>query len=428
MFVRKTQQVLRPVAVAMRRNDHHGPALSVTPCINPVATVSIATELNAATAAIWHELERSGVSTPYQSSTWYEAWVHNLAPGRRERSLIVTAFDNQGQATLMLPLIVRDRLGCRMASFAGGKHSNFNMPLLRQGVVFTPDTIRRLVDTVRRSRPDLDVLIFDSLPQRWAGVANPLVGPASGPHTATASLIHLDQERAHWPEAPLGHKSRKKQSASERRLANAGVTIRRARSDSDIDRALAAFADHKASWFSNRGLDNPFEEKGAMSFFAELAKRPASGAEIWCLHGSDDAIVATAAIITGHRRASLMFVSYGASSPLAAFSPGKNLVRKLVRDAAQQGFAVFDFGLGEAAYKTLLGAKPEPACVTVIPLTLKGRLAASLFHMWRRAKSTLKAHDRLLECILAMRRIFLFGFLLRASKRNHELCAKRAPS
>jgi CelD/BcsL family acetyltransferase involved in cellulose biosynthesis len=374
---------------------------------DPVAAVSIATDLNPSIVAAWHELEQAGASTPYQSIAWYETWTRIIGGPRSETPFIITARDENGRVTLLLPLVLRSRGSIRIASFAGGKHSNFNAPLFRTDVVFTEDAVERFFAAVARLWPAVDLLAIDALPATWNGLANPLVGRRSRAHTAAASLLDLDPDPERLFATYLSADRRRKARASARRLAKVGVAMHHVTSRLDIDRALRAFVDHKAAWFASRGLTNPFETPGMTAFFTELASQPASGVEIYSLHGDDGIVIAVAGTITRQHRVSLMFVSHDAASPLAAHSPGTKLIREIIADACRGGLKMFDFGLGEASYKVSLGARSELSYVTFLPLTVRGRLAAVLLDARRRAKVALKRHPRLLAALLRVRRSLL---------------------
>lgn len=371
-------------------------------CIDPVVSVSVVSALDSTTSALWRELERSGACTPYQSLAWYDSWTRNVAKPRGEALVIVAAFDGEGRVTLLLPLVLRSRFSVRIGSFAGGKHANFNMPLVRRDVAFTPNAMTYLFAAVNRLRPDIDLLVFDALPSGWDGVANPLILAGSRPHTAAASMLDLILTSEHLTTHP------RKLKARNRKFVRAGITLRRARSPEDVDRALTAFLAHKRPWFAGRGLRNPFEQREVIQFFTDLASRPESGAEIHFLQGADDSIVAVAATLVRQRQASLMFVSYDPASPLAAHSPGMKLIRDVLADARHRGLAVFDFGLGEATYKSSLGARSEATYATFAPLTSKGCTAAMLFEVQRRGKIAAKAYPRLLATVLRFTRAVKF--------------------
>lgn len=387
----------------MAHTNH--PSIARINTSDPIVTVSVETDLDAV-SSIWRDLQSFGVSSPYQCHAWYAAWTRMVSPLCGETPLIITAFDNVGQATLLLPLVLRSRFSARVASFPGGKHANFKMPLFRRDVTFTTDALERLFAEVVRIRPDIDLFVFDALPASWNGTANPLVTVNACRHPAAASVLPLVLNPQQLFDRTLTADRRRKLRANDRKLSQSGVAFRRAVSPTEIRQALAAFLAHKAPWFLARGLANPFQQPGVMAFFAHLAMGPESGLEIHCLHAENGAIVAVAATIVGPDRASLMFVSYDATSPVAAHSPGTKLVREIIADVCGRGLAVFDFGLGEAAYKASFGAQPEPTYVALRPHSLRGRLAAALIEGQRRTKAVLKTHPNLLTKLLRWKRLF----------------------
>lgn len=177
------------------------------PVRRPITTVEVETNI-AAVAGSWRQLEEQGVSTPYQSLAWFTAWTQSVSPSRGETPLIIIASDEQGRPTLLLPLVVRSRLGLRVASFAGSKHTNFNMPLTRSDVALTPAAVEHLLARAARLRR-VDVFLFEALPLAWEGISNPLVSKASRPHTASASCLVLSDSVTALQSRKLRSRDRK---------------------------------------------------------------------------------------------------------------------------------------------------------------------------------------------------------------------------
>lgn len=352
---------------------------------NSLARVEVHHGLERVTSR-WWELEKAGTASPHQRLAWFAAWVRTAGAARGEAPLIVAASDKEGRTTLILPLVVRSRFGLTIASFAGGKHANFNTPLLRPGVVLDAGQVERLFSEVSRLRPDLDLLVLEAMPSAWEGVGNPLVGPLARPHSASGSLIS-STERGQAFDIPA--RGRKERWRDRQMLQHGAVAVHRAASSDEASRALAAFAVQKASWFRARGIEDPFQGSSVLAFFNALAGEPTSGFELHCLTVGD-AVVAVVGVILGRSRVSLMFVSYDAVSPVAAYSPGIRLIQEVMADTRQRGFTEFDFGLGEAGYKARFGARHEPSAVLIKALTPRGQLGALLVESQRRAKITAK--------------------------------------
>lgn len=366
---------------------------------DPVLTITVATSVTAV-SSIWHELEEYGVSTPYQSLDWYDSWMRIVAPCEGEAPLILVAFDRRGRAVLLLPLVLRRRFSANIASFAGNKHANFHMPLFRSDVTFTRPALDHIFTEAARLRPDIDLFALDAQPAFWNGMANPLVGTKARPYTATATVLTLrsDPERLFFES--LTADRRRRLRANDRKFHRFGIAYRRAVSAAEIHQALSSFSAHKTPWFLTRGLTNPFTPN-VIAFIADLAIR--SKVEIHCLateHGSNLAVAAT---LTAGNRTSLLLISYDATSLFAAYSPGIRLIRDIIANGCNRGLSEFDFGLGEATYKTSFGAKSEPTYIDLRPQTYRGELAAALIKAEHKAKAVMKAHPRVLATVLRSR-------------------------
>src|SRR5436853_2243160 len=85
----------------------------------------------------WLELERNGLSTPYQHFAWVSCWFEHLGKAAGVTPHIVVGEDETGRALFLLPL-GRERIGpLTVARFVGGKHSNSNLGLWRRDYAST---------------------------------------------------------------------------------------------------------------------------------------------------------------------------------------------------------------------------------------------------------------------------------------------------
>ncbi len=343
------------------------------------------------------------MSTPYQSLAWYEAWLSEAAPRRGETPFIISARDGSGTTTLLLPLVLRTTASVRALAFAGGRHTNINMPLLRRGATFTRASFDALVALVAPLRPDVDLFILDSLPRSWDGASNPLVDARARRHSAAATVLTFEGD----PGRSFTAQRRRRLRAKDRKFAALGVTLHRARTSDEVARTLAAFNAQKAAWLDARGLANSFRDPGVMPFFTRLTSGSGAHGELHYLEAAQGSTLAVAATITTASWMSLMFVSFDPASPCAVYSPGEKLIRELIKQAYQRGLKGFDFGLGEAAYKEALGALPQSTFVRIAPLTTKGMTAAAVLEGQRRVKMALKANRGLLAALLRIRRFLV---------------------
>lgn len=378
--------------------SHREPLNKFSRSRGPCAQIESYPDL-ASVSDLWRELETAGASGPYQRRAWFKAWTTSVAVERGERPLIVVARDEQSRPTFLLPLVVRASLGLTIARFAGGKHANFNTPVLARGVQLGPHDVHHALAAVARLEPDIDLFLLDALPASFDGTPNPLVGPNADIHTAQGSLITLTTEG----EPPVRSKRLREERRRERGLLRHGsVEIRVASGEAEIQQALSVFADQKAYWFAGRKMPNPFKEAGVPAFLNSLARDPDSGFVLHTLLVGG-VVVAVSGTLKVRERASLMLVSYDATSSTAAFGPGTRLIRAVMAQMRRDGCTEFDLGLGEAAYKLALGARAVPVYILAQPANARGRIGAAVLGLARRGKILTKRHPQLVHLLQQLR-------------------------
>ena len=106
----------------------------------------------------WAILETEAPCSIYQTRAWTLPWIATL--GRKAGTLpfYVLARGRDGRPAALLCLGIVKRGPLRIATWLGGKDSNFNMPLVRAGEAWTrAETVRLLREASRaagRARPD----------------------------------------------------------------------------------------------------------------------------------------------------------------------------------------------------------------------------------------------------------------------------------
>ena len=108
-----------------------------------------------------------------------------------------------------------------------------------------------------------------------------------------------------------------------------------------------------------------------------------------------------AGVADGHRF-SMMFNTYTMSGN-AKFSPGLILMRDIIDHYAASGYRALDLGIGSDDYKRLFCKNDEPIFDSFIPLTARGRMAASAMSALNRAKRMVKQSPALLEMAQKLR-------------------------
>ncbi|MCV9965662.1 GNAT family N-acetyltransferase [Pararhizobium sp. BT-229] len=331
--------------------------------------------------ADWRMLEASSAVSLHQGFDWCAAW----AATHGNQLLLVRG--SIGQKTMfILPLeLVRGRL-FRTARFIGSPHSNMNTGLFAAD--FDPITCEQLAagliaDLSAKLSRVADIVTLEKMPFDWHGTRHPLASlPAVRNQNASFQLPLLANFEATLAQINAKRR-RKKFRISERRLeALGGYDYVVAASTDERLAMLDLFFEQKAARFKALGLPNVFQDGETQAFFRTLAAiGPIADGQPLELHGirlrgeHEGRIVAIAAL---SRKGDHVICQFGSIDETIAAdaSPGELLFYHLIRNSHGGGSALFDFGIGDQAYKRSWCTVETPLRDIVLPLTLRGRLAA----------------------------------------------------
>lgn len=363
------------------------------------ATV-IARALDERALADYRELAGHGVSGPAQHPAWLAAWRDHVNP-----DVILVEIADRGERIFMLPLEIVRQGAIAVARYPGGRHANGNFPALAPGVRGLP--VDLIAAAIAGLRPDIDLVALERQAQAVAGHDNPLLALAH----AESPDIALAVDLAGGFEALLarvsGKRKRKKHRSQSRKFEEAGGWRRvTAATPAEVDRLLDAFFAMKADRFARMGIANVFAEDAVRSFFRTLFTRALAEAHPpFRLDALEVGGVLRA--VTGCSRAADRIVcEFGAiaEDELAATSPGDFLFFENIRDACARGFAIHDFSVGDEPYKRLWCDIEIRQFDVFLPLTAKGRVAASRGNFARSLRRLVKASPVLMGAIRRARR------------------------
>jgi CelD/BcsL family acetyltransferase involved in cellulose biosynthesis len=149
---------------------------------------------------------------------------------------------------------------------------------------------------------------------------------------------------------------------------------------------LDAFFAMKEARFRKMGITNVFAEPQVRAFFNSLfATALDETTPPFVLHGLE--VGGKLRAITGSSRSNgRLICEFGsiADDDLFAVSPGGFLFFENIQEACEQGFAIYDFSVGDEPYKRQWCDIEIQHADVLVPLTLKGRAFA--FGLQRNAK------------------------------------------
>ncbi len=263
---------------------------------------------------VWRSLEYpEQLSTPYQRFDFQSAWQRHIGSRENLRPFIVIAYDSADRPLMLLPLVVKQQNGVKTATYLGGKHVTFNMPLWRHDFAANASKadLDFLVDSIRRT-DEVDVLALTRQPQRWMDLSNPMSLLPSQTSTNDCPLLTM------IPGAPaadlISNSFRRRLKGKERKLqALPGYRYFLAATEAEIKRTLDAFFTIKPQRMAEQKLPNVFADPGVEDFIRAtcMASLPAGGhaIEIHAIECDDEVIAIFAGVADGNRF-SMMFNTY----------------------------------------------------------------------------------------------------------------------
>lgn len=394
------------VAIRYRPQDACGEPAS-GPSVRPVR-IDVLREV-AQAARYWQEIEAAGgICSPYQSYGWALLWDRHVSGPAGQVPCIVIGFDDAGAALFVWPL-VRETFGpLTAASFFGGKHATLNAALWRPDAAraFTAAEMHFVLAEFARQCPDIDLVMLSNQPERWHGLPNPFALLPHQQGTEDNFVLQLGLPGSEIVEREISSTMRSRLRNKERKLAKLdGYRYVRAANADEVTRFLNAFLDQKASKLTALGLENVFAQPGVADFIhAACNEGLAKGQpliELHALEGGGEMLALFSGLHDG-RRFTSAFNSH-TTSEHSRQSPGLILLQYLIKDCADRGFQSFDIGPGEARYKTFFCKDFEPIFDSILPLSVRGRMATPLLRAFFRLKAGIKRSPALWRVAYSVR-------------------------
>jgi len=356
----------------------------------------------------WRKLEASNSISLHQGFDWCKAWAQS-----HTNSLLLVR-GNLGQKTIfILPLeLVRGRL-FRTARFIGAPHSNINTGLFSGDLGdltpqdFATSVISQLGEKLSRVA---DIVTLEKMPFEWRGTCHPLASlPAVRNQNASYQLPLF--ENFETTLAQINAKRRRKKfRVSEKRLEALGGYDHVVAKTAEERRAfLDLFFAQKAARFKVLGLPNVFQDAQTQAFFHRLAAlgetedgQPLELNAIRLRGENDGRIIAIAGL---SRKGDHVICQFGSiDEDIAAdSSPGELLFYLMIRRQCADGAALFDFGIGDQPYKRSWCTVETVQRDIVLPLTLRGRIAAWSHRTIVSMKSAIKKNRQVYAFVQRLR-------------------------
>lgn len=322
----------------------------------------------------WLSLESTSRISGYQTCRWISPWFRTIGAAYGLRPLLILARDQTSAPAALFVLAVDSKSSVKVASYAGGRDSNINMPLVRADIWLDQTSLRRMLTEGARLG-SVDAFCLLNQPPQWRGAANPLAQLASQP---SPSLLHGTTlpETGDQIISSMSGDGKKRMRWRLRKLEDTGpVSFFQAQTREEIVAVVEAFRRQKKVRIDAMGVSAGFDVDLVAAFMEEAALAPEPGMQLFALKAGDR-IVAMYGGVTHAGAFHAMVNSFDTDPEVSRTSPGELVTIRLLQALSDHGVREFDLGVGEAAYKDKWCDRHEPLIDNFIGVTAKGKAYA----------------------------------------------------
>lgn len=355
----------------------------------------------------WERMESDPLNSLHQGFGWCSIWAQT------QKSPLLIIRGRQGAKTVfLLPLEIVQEGGIRKARFPGGRFNNINTGLFEPS--FAEQAEHKTAAAIAREARKLlhgraDILALQNIPLTWRGRTNPLSYLASVENQNPAFQLPLLESFESTLRQVNAKRRRKKFRIQSRRAEEmGGYSHVIARSPQEKCALLQAFFRQKATRFASQGIPDVFRSQSVKEFFYDLANFPETGMDSLLelhairLHGEHEGVIAAISALS--RKQDHIICQFGSIDEVVSeLSPGELLFWLMIERACREKAALFDFGVGDQLYKRSWCPLSTAQHDIFLPVTLKGRAAASAYVAIARTKSLIKSNPALYALIQRFR-------------------------
>jgi CelD/BcsL family acetyltransferase involved in cellulose biosynthesis len=303
----------------------------------------------------WRAFEKFADCTVFQTFDWIAAWVREVGhASATQPAIILGRHQSDGKLLFILPWAVHTSYAGRSLTFLGDSLCDYNAPMISPDFnAWVPaSTVANLFATcVAMLQSDAryrhDFVVLRKMPELIGSQPNPFAELSNMLHPSGAHSTRLGDDWMKFYAAKRSSAARRGDRSRERKLAELGAsTFVTMRGRPQIQAALRALFEMKTHTFARMGVANLFAFKNHERFF--LAASESEYAHISALKLNDDLIAVNLGLMF---RGVYHYVLTTYAEELSRCSPGNLHLRELLQHAIANKCHMFDFTIGDEAYK-----------------------------------------------------------------------------
>ncbi|MCU0819607.1 MAG: GNAT family N-acetyltransferase [Beijerinckiaceae bacterium] len=321
----------------------------------------------------------------FQSPHWLETWLRTMPSQAVEKAYWLDLREAGGEPVLALPLILRREGGLAILSTPDLGVSDYNPPLLGRADILAAHDREDLWSALRSALPPADLLRLKRMPLHVGDVPNPLAQHSLAVCARTSGWVVRLPER--WEDyiATLTPKMREKLGKCRRRfLRQPGA---RFVVTEDVEQALGwldRFDDLQRQRIEDKGAAYILDREPYASFYRMLTRSglPKKRIAMAALMAGEEVVAVNFAVREGSTAIYLRVANQ--FGPWAPMAPGLLVTEHLMQHLHADGVRVFDFAMGDYAYKRRFSAERMPLVSVEVALTARAMPGAAARYLYRR--------------------------------------------
>jgi CelD/BcsL family acetyltransferase involved in cellulose biosynthesis len=198
----------------------------------------------------------------------------------------------------------------------------------------------------------IDVVDLRKMPDQVGRQFNPFCYLEVDIHPAGAHYAELGPDWETYYKARRSSSTRSRDRSKVKRLASQGeIAFVAPEADADIVATIGTLFEQKAVFFARGGIPDVFARPGYAAFYVDLATAPATRHLVDVARLEVGGVVAATNLGLTFRDRYYYIIAAYAPGELQKFGAGAIHLRALIKRAIEKGFTVFDFTIGDEAYK-----------------------------------------------------------------------------
>lgn len=338
----------------------------------------------------WAEVERAwaplvragGAATPFQALPWLTTWYACLGSQPGVLPLLLTVRERgSGRIAAALPWVLSRSGGLRVIGFADDGITDYNGAILGPAAPRDAAGWRVLARSVRAALPRADLLRLEKL----AGPA--ALWPGAQDSNLFGNLIRIEDSYEAY------HRSNEKTFRKELErswrvfLRHPSAELRRVRTRAEAEVLMDALERLQRERIAELGLPYILDRPDIARHYRRLvAEGIESGSTVLtALVAGEEVVAALFGLRAGDHYAMVRLAVTGEEA-WRNTSPGRLLIAQTMEHLHGEGARIFDFTIGEYAYKRRFNVERVPLSTVLAPLSARGALVCALDRAKRLAK------------------------------------------